>query len=45
MVEFAFFVMLSMWHFQDNSGVMLTPKYFACPVTEVLFDGSGSGIL
>ena len=32
MVEFGFFVMLSMWNYQDNSGMMVTPKYFACSV-------------
>ena len=32
MVEFAFLVTLSMWHFHDKSGVMVTPKYFAWSV-------------
>ena len=32
MVELAVLVMLSMWHFHDKSGVMVTPKYFACSV-------------
>ena len=32
MVEFAFLVMLSIWHFHDKSVVMVTLKYFAWSV-------------
>ena len=36
MVEFGFFVMLSMWHFHDKTGVIVTPKYFAWSVDLVV---------
>ena len=38
MVELAFLVMLSMWHFHDKSGVIATLKYFAWSVDLSLTD-------